>query len=102
MLVLTRKPGEKLAIGDGITVTLVELRGGRVRLGIEAPAHVRVLRAELAGGDNAAGIPDSHDSDLPAKPVCWRSLAVANQPAPALRGTARRPRVIRRLRSGKN
>jgi carbon storage regulator len=48
MLVLSRKPGEKIVIGDGITVTVVEVDGNRVRLGIEAPADVRILRGELA------------------------------------------------------
>ena len=48
MLVLNRKPGEKVVIGDGITLTVVEVRRDRVRLGIDAPAQVRILRAELA------------------------------------------------------
>jgi carbon storage regulator len=47
MLVLTRKPGEKLVIGNGITVTVLEVVGNRVRLGIEAPESIRVLRGEL-------------------------------------------------------
>jgi carbon storage regulator len=48
MLVLSRKPGEKLVIGEGITVTVLEIVGRRVRLGVEAPDDVRVLRGELA------------------------------------------------------
>lgn len=48
MLVLTRKSGEKICIGDGITVTLLDVHGGRVRVGIDAPEEVRVLRGELA------------------------------------------------------
>jgi carbon storage regulator len=47
MLVLSRKPGEKLMIGRDITITLLEANGNRVRLGIEAPADVPILRAEL-------------------------------------------------------
>lgn len=50
MLVLSRKPNEKILIGKDITLTVVRLVGNKVRLGIEAPAEVRVLRAELAGG----------------------------------------------------
>ena len=38
MLVLSRKPGEQLRIGDNITITVVEVRGNRVKIGIEAPA----------------------------------------------------------------
>jgi carbon storage regulator len=48
MLVLARRRNEGIVIGDGITVTVVELRGNQVRLGIEAPKQVRVLREELA------------------------------------------------------
>jgi carbon storage regulator len=47
MLVLTRKLMEKLYIGDDICVTVVRLEGGQVRLGIEAPLEVAVVRAEL-------------------------------------------------------
>ncbi|MBC7966955.1 MAG: carbon storage regulator [Fuerstia sp.] len=52
MLVLSRKIGESIQIAGGIRVTVTEVRGGRVRLSIEAPANVRVLRKEIA--DNAA------------------------------------------------
>jgi len=48
MLVLTRKPGEKVVIGDCIVVSVVEVKGIRVRVGIEAPDDVRILRAEIA------------------------------------------------------
>jgi carbon storage regulator len=47
MLVLTRKLMEKLFIGDDICVTVVRLEGGQVRLGIDAPRDVTVVRAEL-------------------------------------------------------
>ena len=47
MLVLTRKLMEKLFIGDDICVTVVRLGGGQVRLGIDAPRDVSVVRAEL-------------------------------------------------------
>jgi carbon storage regulator len=47
MLVLSRKPGEKVRLGDGITVTVLEVNRGRVRIGIEAPGQFRILRADL-------------------------------------------------------
>ena len=47
MLVLSRKLGEKIVIGDQVTVTIVRLQGGRVALGIHAPDDVRVLRSEV-------------------------------------------------------
>lgn len=47
MLVLSRKFGERIQIGDGITVAIVGIRGNKVQLGIEAPQEVRVVRAGL-------------------------------------------------------
>jgi carbon storage regulator len=47
MLVLTRKLGERIHIGSEITITVVEVQGNKVRLGIQAPRKVPVLRAEL-------------------------------------------------------
>ncbi len=48
MLVLTRKTEEKIYVGNDIVITIVQVKGDRVRLGIEAPKHVRVLREEVA------------------------------------------------------
>lgn len=47
MLALTRKIGERIVIGDGITITVVEVKGDSVRLGIEAPKEIRILRGEI-------------------------------------------------------
>ncbi len=47
MLILTRKIGESLIIGDQIRITVLEVRGRQVRLGIQAPGDVVVLREEL-------------------------------------------------------
>lgn len=47
MLVLTRRVGESIRIGDGITVTLVQMAPGKVRIGIEAPPEMTILREEL-------------------------------------------------------
>jgi carbon storage regulator len=47
MLILSRKVGESLIIGDDVTVTVVALNGNQIRLGISAPRHVRVLRQEI-------------------------------------------------------
>jgi carbon storage regulator len=47
MLVLTRKLGEGIVIGDDITITVVELKGGNVRIGIEAPRSKKVHRQEV-------------------------------------------------------
>ena len=47
MLVLSRKPGEKLQIADDITITVLSVQGNRVRIGIDAPPHRRITRSEL-------------------------------------------------------
>jgi carbon storage regulator CsrA len=47
MLVLTRKTNEQIQIGDHIVITILQVKGQSVRIGIEAPREVRVLRSEL-------------------------------------------------------
>jgi carbon storage regulator len=47
MLVISRKAGEKICLGDDVVITVLELSGSVVRLGIEAPADVPVYRYEL-------------------------------------------------------
>ena len=47
MLVLTRKPGEGIIVGENIKVTIVEVRGGGIRIGIEAPREQKIYRQEV-------------------------------------------------------
>jgi carbon storage regulator CsrA len=47
MLVLSRKPGESIIIAGEIKITILEVIGNRVRVGIEAPKHIPIVRAEL-------------------------------------------------------
>lgn len=63
MLVLTRKPGEKIVIGDNVVLEVLEIQGNRVRLGIKAPQGVTILRQELLAG-KAAGSPASAPKDM--------------------------------------
>ncbi len=68
MLSLARRPGQKIRIGEDIILVVREIRGRQVKLGIEAPPHVRVLREEIyeemcaanqearAGGDIRAAL----------------------------------------------
>jgi carbon storage regulator len=63
MLALSRKSGEKVVIGNGIILTVVEVRGNRVRLAIDAPDQVRILRAELACQQG-----EPLDADLDGRP----------------------------------
>ena len=59
MLILTRKVGETLAIGDNIEVTVLEVRGGQVRIGVSAPRDVVVNRKEILNRLN----PESEKTD---------------------------------------
>jgi len=56
MLVLTRKVGERIQLGDNITVTLVKINGSVVRIGIDAPKEMVVVREELAKGKKSEQI----------------------------------------------
>jgi carbon storage regulator len=47
MLILTRKLGESISIGNDINVTILRVSGRKVRIGIEAPRHVTILREEI-------------------------------------------------------
>jgi carbon storage regulator len=47
MLVFSRKKGEKIVINDNVTVTIVEIRGDKVKIGIDAPENVLVHRQEI-------------------------------------------------------
>ena len=48
MLILTRKTGQGFTIGDDIEIIITEVSGDKVRVGIEAPKHIKVLRCELS------------------------------------------------------
>jgi len=47
MLILSRKANEKIMIGDDISVTIMEIRGDQIRVGVEAPKNVKVYRQEV-------------------------------------------------------
>jgi carbon storage regulator len=47
MLILSRRTGESLNIGDDIKVTVLEIRGSQVRIGVSAPKHIQVDREEI-------------------------------------------------------
>lgn len=66
MLVLSRRAGESVVIGDDVVVTVLEVRGDVVRVGIDAPRHVRVHRQEvyreLQAANEAAARASSDDA----------------------------------------
>lgn len=47
MLVLTRKPGEKIFIGDNMSLTVVEIKGDSVRIAVDAPREIKIYRGEI-------------------------------------------------------
>ncbi|MHC4398754.1 MAG: carbon storage regulator CsrA [Planctomycetota bacterium] len=53
MLVLSRKVGERILIGDDIAVTVVRVAQGTVRIGVEAPQHLSIVREEIKGQPGA-------------------------------------------------
>lgn len=61
MLVLSRKCGQTVCIGQDVTITFLRVGGQVTKIGIDAPAPVRILRGELCGGGRSA------------KPVCDRA-----------------------------
>ena len=69
MLVLSRKESQRIKLGDSIVVTVVRLSGDTVRLGIEAPSDVLVLREELESRTSTAPQPIDCDAALPSVPA---------------------------------
>lgn len=55
MLILSRKKGERLIIGDNIVVTVADVRGDKVRIAIQAPRDVAIVREELLADTQAIG-----------------------------------------------
>jgi carbon storage regulator CsrA len=118
MLVLSRKLNESIQIGDRITLRVVQIRGNRVRLGIVAPAEVRIMRQELesqepaavAATSEATATEEAAAEDAPEPAVVvppFVAEAVSDVMAPELEGddadhwpaeVARRPPAFRNRR----
>ena len=63
MLVISRRLGERIMIGDNIVLTVVDLDRGKIRLGIEAPRDVGIFREELLPNDGS--MPQNRESHDP-------------------------------------
>ncbi|HWP65778.1 MAG TPA: carbon storage regulator CsrA [Candidatus Limnocylindria bacterium] len=74
MLVLTRKIGERIRIGDTVIVRVLEVRGSQVRLGVEAPAEVRIYREEIYH-------PEREADRMTDKPAVCQANGAADKPA---------------------
>ena len=56
MLVLSRKPEERVYVGDDIEIVVLEVRGGRVKLGFNVPGYLPIQRGELPGRENGCPV----------------------------------------------
>ena len=81
MLILSRKVGEKIAIGNDVTIVINRIAGNRVAIGIEAPNHVRVVRGELERFTDE--FVDKHGSAAASNSV-GPALPMDNSPAATL------------------
>jgi len=64
MLVLTRKPGEKILIGDDIVITVLDVRGDSIRIGVDAPRGVKIQRDEVLRAVIEANLSASQSGSL--------------------------------------
>lgn len=80
MLVLTRKNNEQIRIGDNITISILKVRGNSVRVGIQAPRDVRVIRGELP-------VFDATENEAPAE------VATDNTPVAAVEVADEEPAI---------
>lgn len=80
MLVLSRKVGEKLVIGDSIVLTINRISGNRVTVGIEAPGSVKIVRGELERYDENMPVPAG--ASVPAGDLAdyHRTPVIAHRP----------------------
>lgn len=64
MLVLSRKPGERILVGPDVKITVIRIGPNSVRIGIDAPGHLNIVREELCLNDNAAVAAGTGDDAL--------------------------------------
>ena len=84
MLVLSRKLMERIHIGDTVVVTVLEVRGTKVRIGIEAPKEVRVLRSELRDQVSDASGNGSHPTVALTESYDPRSIEAMETDGPSV------------------
>ena len=90
MLILTRKPGESLYIGDNVKVTIVEIKGNQIRVGIDAPPELRIYREEiylqiLDENKKAAEAASTSSAGLDSLSTAWSGRKVSD---PSRKGLA--------------
>lgn len=80
MLVLTRKTSEMIQVGDDIVIKVIRTGKSTVKIGIEAPSNVRVLRAELVDESEPVATPNM--STIPARDANAASMSVCSDQYP--------------------
>jgi carbon storage regulator CsrA len=83
MLVLTRKTDQRIQIGENITITVIRVKGQSVRIGIEAPQQIRVMRTELTQGEHkqSSGLPSVASDSLPSTRSTSEGNGDSSEPA---------------------
>jgi carbon storage regulator len=81
MLILTRKLGERITIGDDIVITLLDIKGMHVRVGIEAPKHIEIHRQEIYDRIREENLKSSEvsDSDLTEAATLVQSISTKRE-----------------------
>ena len=88
MLVLTRKLQETIKIGDEVTIHILRVKGSTVRLGIDAPREIRVIRGELADKESAVD-----EASSATAPLVSGDTREVKEEASAVDGDSQRPRA---------
>ena len=81
MLILNRKAGESLQIGDDITITVVSLEGGRAKLAISAPKSIPILRQELITATTIANKDASKEESDPVELLSMLRSVLEGEPS---------------------
>jgi carbon storage regulator len=94
MLVLTRRIGESIMIGNEATFTVMRIQGDRIRVGIEAPRHVIVNRKEVQMRINAGNSSSALDPMERQGNIRWQTAKEDDPENPASCGEAEAPQVV--------
>ena len=97
MLILTRKPGEKIRIGDDITIHVVDIGKGNVRIGVEAPKDVSIMRDEVVeriAEENLQAAKRNRNTLVHAASMLKHKKAMESGNTPTGKPAARRRKVV--------
>jgi carbon storage regulator len=95
MLILSRRESECIHLGDDIVLTIVRVTGEKVRIGVEAPPHIKILRNELEISATIPAISDEPASNAEITPENQRAPAAAAPSTSSVPATT--PTVVRKV-----